>query len=464
MIAFSFVGSGKTPLYEQLYIHLKQQIESGALKPESKLASCRKLADYLEVSLSTVLNAYAQLKAEGYIDSRPKRGYYVCQIDSGILGKRQPVYQLKTASPQENFRFELNANGVDVNLFPFSVWAKLSREVLSIRNTALLKPLHPQGDPQLREQIAIYLNSYRGMKISPSQVIVGAGTEFLLGLLVELLNRPGFAHESPCYPKIPKILQNRGVDIHQIPVDEQGMSFAALENSPADAAFVTPSHHFPLGMAMGIGRRSQLLRWANEKEGRYIVEDDYHSEFRFDFKPIPALHSLDKNGKVIYLNTFTQTVVPSLRISYIVLPPHLVEEFNGRMSFYYCSVSGFDQHILTKFLQGGYYDRHLSRLRACYRKKRDLLLNLFSKYENLQISGQGAGLHLLLTVRNGMTDRQLAGLASQQGVRIKPLSDYYYPAKPSATKTVLMGYAAFSEFELMEVAEILTEAWGLKKN
>lgn len=461
MIAFSFSSSGKIPLYEQLYRHLKEQIEYGGLKPESKLISCRKLADYLEVSLSTVLNAYAQLKAEGYIDSKPKRGYYVCQIDSGILGKRKTFREVKTSAQEDGFLFDLSTNGVDVNLFPFSVWAKLSRQVLSIRNAALLKPVHPQGDPRLREQIAIYLNSYRGMEVSPSQVIIGAGTEFLLGLLVELLNRPSFAHESPCYPKIPKILQNRGVHIHQIPVDEQGMSFTALENSPANVAFVTPSHHFPLGMTMSIGRRSQLLRWANEKEGRYIIEDDYHSEFRFDFKPVPALHSLDKNGKVIYLNTFTQTVVPSLRISYIVLPPHLAEEFNSRMSFYYCSVSGFDQHILTKFLQGGYYDRHLNRLRACYRKKRNLLLGLFSKYENLQISGQGAGLHLLLTVRNGMTDRQLAGLASQRGVRINPLSDYYYPANPSETETVLMGYAALSDSELAEVSEILTKAWEL---
>ena len=182
MIAFSFSSSGKIPLYEQLYRHLKEQIEYGGLKPESKLISCRKLADYLEVSLSTVLNAYAQLKAEGYIDSKPKRGYYVCQIDSGILGKRKTFREVKTSAQEDGFLFDLSTNGVDVNLFPFSVWAKLSRQVLSIRNAALLKPVHPQGDPRLREQIAIYLNSYRGMEVSPSQVIIGAGTEFLLGL------------------------------------------------------------------------------------------------------------------------------------------------------------------------------------------------------------------------------------------------------------------------------------------
>lgn len=460
MITLVFDEKNKRPLYEQLYRHIRENIESGTLKPSEKLPSKRKLAAHLQVSQSTVENAYAQLIAEGYIDSVEKKGYYVRKIET--ITKKLPSHtEIEPKEPviPENILYDLRTNAVDTENFPFSVWTRLMRECLQNERSTLLHQIHPQGDPRLRQEIVRYLRDFRSMDVSPEQVVLGAGAEYLLGLITELLPGAEYALENPGYQKAGRILDSRRVPKHPILMDQAGMSIEALRNSTANTALVTPSHHFPLGTVMTINRRIQLLRWAYEDENRYLIEDDYDSEYRFALKPIPSLHSLDENDKVIYMNTFARTLAPSLRIGYIVLPRKLLVRYQKTLMFYSCTVSEFEQCTLRDFLSGGYYERHLNRMRTIYRSRRDAFMEGLSPAPSLiHINGQESGLHLLLEVRNGMTEQQLVAAAASMGIKVYPLSEYYFGEKPE-TSTVVIGYGGFREEALSAAASRLLRAW-----
>jgi GntR family transcriptional regulator/MocR family aminotransferase len=267
-----------------------------------------------------------------------------------------------------------------------------------------------------------------------------------------------FAFEDPGYPQLARILAARRVTAHPVPVDEAGMSADALASSTASVAFITPSRHFPLGTAMSIGRRRQLLQWAAKRDGRYLIEDDFDSEFRFALRPIPTLHSLDGGGKVIYLNSFAKTLSPSLRIAYMVLPRELLNRYLEMLSFYNCTVSAFEQRVIHSFFTGGYYERHLHRMRLVYRKKRDAFLEGLAPLRGrLKVSGQNAGLHLLLSV-SGLEEAELVSRAEQKNVRVYPLSRYYHNAAPPSA-SVVAGYAGYDAESLRQAAERLALAW-----
>lgn len=465
MLTIPLDGRAASPLYEQIYQYIRREIESGRLSAGKKLPSKRALSAHLKVSQSTVETAYGQLAAEGYLLARPRSGYYVQRLEAPPPVLRTESSPLPEASAAQTPPFDFSTSGVDTGRFPFSVWAKLTREILCEDARGLLQSVHPQGDPALRREIARYLRDYRGILASPDQIVVGAGSEYLLGLTVQLLGRAkGYAVENPGYPKTSRILEGNGAAVAPIGMDENGLRVDRLRRSGAEVVHVTPSHHFPLGTVMPVSRRAELLRWALEEEGRYILEDDYDSEFRFSGRPIPALQGLDPAGRVIYFNTFAKTLAPSLRIGYMVLPAPLLAVYRRDFLFYSSTVPSFEQHVLRRFLQEGYFERHLRRMRNQYKARRDILLAEFSRRDpggKLQIQGADTGLHLLVRVC-GKEEDELVSAAEANGVRVYGLSAYYQEgAAPKGKGGVVLGYAGLPPEKIGEAVFRLAAAWEL---
>lgn len=467
MLTYIFDNASQMPMYEQLYRFIRTEIENGRLHSEEKLPSKRQLAAHLKISIITVGAAYAQLVAEGYLRAVPKSGYFVQPFEGSLPEKTSASVQvpLRQQEEQERHTYDFKTNVVDTNLFPFAIWAKLAREVLSESSHELLNVTHPQGALALRKEIADYLYNFRGIKASADQIVVGAGSEYMLGLLIQLLGRKSvYALENPGYSKIHKIFTSNDVRAVPVCLDDQGLSVDCLRHTSANIVHVTPSHQFPLGIIMPVRRRISLLNWARESSDRYILEDDYDSEFRFSGHPIPALQGLDSAGKVIYTNAFTKSLAPSLRISYMVLPPQLLERYHERFMFYSCTVPNFEQYTLCKFMNRGYFERHLSRMRNAYKERRDLFIAAVGQSKLagvVDLIGYDAGLHLLMRINNGMDEEQLVAAAKAEGVRVYGLSEYYsFPTGNCPKATIVIGYSGFQSRDLSTAVERLDKAWS----
>lgn len=432
-----------------------------------KLPSKRNLSAHLKISQNTVDTAYQQLAAEGYIKPRPKSGFFVCKLEELPINdgcKRKSIQQNDKTSLDSRYLYDFKTNTVDTTFFPFATWVKISKEIMHDENKGLLKMTHPQGDYLLRESIAGYLHSFRGVNCIPEQIIVGAGSEYLLGLITQILGkRSSYAIENPGYLKIYQILKINNSDVHFIGLDDEGIKASALAGSHANIVYITPSHHFPTGIVMPISRRMQLLKWANQSEDRYIIEDDYDSEFRFAGRPIPALQGLDTNEKVIYLSTFSKSIAPSIRISYMVLPIPLLQRFEAGFSFYSSTVSRFEQYTLYKFIKEGHFERHINKMRNIYKARKDRLVEEIRKLgdgRQIEILGENTGPHLLLRVHGPMQEQDLVAAAAKHGVKISGLSSYYYqPEKDMPRNVVVLGYTNFNDEEICRACELLGEAW-----
>ena len=455
MFTITFKAKGDQPLYQQLYRFVRESIANKTLQAGDRLPSKRKLAAHLQVSNSTVENAYAQLIAEGYIMAKEKKGYYIRHVEaiSPKVYKAKPF--LNDVGKQDNNLFDLKTNAVDTEHFPFSVWTKLMRESLREDKEALLQPSHPQGDWALRVQIARYLKNFRSMDVDAQQIVLGAGMEYLLGLLVELLPAQTFALENPCYPKLSRILQSKKVAFWPINLDNEGLCPDALERTNASVVFLTPTRQFPLGIVMTASRRMQLLKWAAQSKERYLIEDDYDSEYRYQLKPIPPLHSLDRNDKVIYLNTFARTLAPSLRIGYMVLPEKLLKLYQNTLLLYSCTVSRFEQACLQRFMQEDHYERHLNRMRLAYRARRDILVSGLSSIGNaFSVKASEAGLHVIVTSKNGLQENLLLEELLKKGIKVYKLSDYYLTAVKE-TNSFIVGYGGMKNDELQKAVKLI---------
>ena len=427
MLTYSMEGRNGLPLYDYLSRRIKEDIWAGKLRPGEKLPSKRALARNLEVSVVTVENAYAQLVAEGYLYTREKSGYFVSALDTGAKPTPAPTLPAME-EPEGKWLLDLHSGGSGTEGFPFAVWARLMRRVISDEGERLLKVSPHSGVPELRRAIVGYLRQFRGIEASPEQVVVGAGTEYLYNLIVQLLGRDKvFGLERPGYPKAGKVYALNGAACVPLTMDSQGVTVESVEESGAQVIHLSPSHQCPSGIVTPIARRQSLLRWAREEAGRYIIEDDYDSEFRFTGRPIPTLQSIDRGGQVIYMNTFSRTLAPSLRISYMVLPPALLEEYRKKLGFYSCTVPAMEQYTLARFLSGGGFETHVNRMRVFYRGRRDQVLSaladspLKGRYE---VRGEDAGLHFLVGLDTTRSDQELAALARKEGIRLSFLTDY----------------------------------------
>lgn len=465
MLTFNLDPQSHIPLYSQLYSAVRSSIEKGEIAAGERLPSKRELASHLKISVVTVESAYSQLCAEGYIHSKPGSGFYAEKIQSRLASENMDIPHIDKEPPEDNYKYDFGTNRADTAFFPFSSWAKLSREVLNSQSEDLLNSCGPYGTAELRVQIAAYLKSFRGMNVNPKQIVVGAGSEYLTGLIIQLLGRErSYGIENPGYGKIYRIFKQNCMKTVPIAMDDYGADIRNVFDN-TDIFHITPSHHFPLGTIMPVSRRQEILGMVYSENGKYIIEDDYDSEFRFSGKPIPTLQSMDTGERVIYINTFTKTLAPSMRISYMVLPPHLVTAYRKRLGFYACTVPVFEQITLSEFLKQGFFERHISRMRKLYRKKRDIFLTTAEEWKRkgtVIISGEDSGLHFLMRVRNSMTESGLLESAAAHGIGIHGLSEYYWTDKESAPESrIVIGYSGMDGEAIREAASLLGEIWRL---
>lgn len=456
-----------TPLYQQIEEYLKQEIQEGRLVAGMRLPSSRALSANLLVSRSTIETAYDQLVAEGYIEPVAYKGYYVCEIEGIYFQKAEYTKQnnpekteIKQRRKLQKYRYDFALNGIAPESFPTHTWKQLAKQVLSDSTEEIFAQGNPYGEDSFREAIAEYLYHARGVKCEKSQILVGAGNDYLLMVLATLFEcNKKVAMENPTYLSAWYDLKHTGCSVCTVKSDEMGICIEELEKTGADVVYVMPSHQFPMGTVMPLKRRMELLRWADENQ-TYIIEDDYDSEFRYKGKPIPALQGFDKNERVIYIGTFSKSIAPSIRISYMALPKKLMRYYQSRYPFA-VTISKVDQKIVELFLRNGHYERHLNRMRRLYKSKHDWILR-WVKEEMSEICscfGEHAGIHLLLRFHNGISEDEAVERAKSAGIRVYGLSEFFVQEKKETEAVVLIGYATLTEEEIKQALQILSRIW-----
>lgn len=455
MLTYTFKDQNM-PMYEYLYQCIKNDIIHQKLKPHEKLPSKRAFAKNQNVSLITIENAYHQLLIEGFIYSQERKGYFVSDLHYPHYIKNHP--SLITKSKQPHYRIDLKSNSISPTHFPFSTWSKIARQVLSSQSPELLSRSPNQGCESLRRAICSHLYAFCGMNVSPEQVIIGAGSEYLYNLVIQLLGREQiYGLENPGHHSISQVYYINQVKYHYIPLDQQGIDMYALKKSQARIVHISPAHHFPTGITMPIQRRLELLQWAEESHG-YIIEDDYDSEFRMRGKPLSPLFQIDQNEHVIYMNTFSKTLAPSFRISYMILPPHLVHIFQQKLGFYTCSVSSFEQMILAEFIQKHHFEKHINRMRNNYKSIRDEFLLQLSQnplFPQITITEENSGLHFLLHFSLPYSDELILKRAQDLGINMSMLSQFYDHSFDS--HTIVINYSGLSIEDIPLAVQLLCQ-------
>lgn len=436
-------------LYEGLYQAIRQDILTGQLRPGRRLPSKREMAADNGISLTTVMNAYQQLLMEGLIVSEEKKGYFVADINVLPSPKRHTDKFIGRYYHEYKWFADFRANNTLFNNFPFSTWKKTVREVLSEYEIELVRKGNPFGIEDLRIQIADYLERTRAIKVIPECIIIGAGIEYLYARLITLFpSHTIYAVETPGYRKIPGIYQAYRLRWKSIGMDDSGISMADLRISDANIVHVSPEHHYPLGIIMPAERRHALLSWADEDEQRYIIEDDYDCEFIYNRRPIPALKSQDHNGKVIYMNTFSKTLSPAVRISYMVLPEKLLEKYINGTHFFINSASSLEQYAVSRFMESGHFERHLSKIRRLYRQAGERLIKAVKDNPAIPVSvltGGESGTHILLKLDTNLTDREIKTKAAEKGINLYCLSEFCTVPDKRYDRTIVLNFSDMNE-------------------
>ncbi len=501
MFSYDMNLRGNCSLYDYLYRCIRHDIAHGVIAPGEKLPSKRTLARHLGVSLITVEAAYEQLAAEGYIRSRERCGYYACDLapaarvnDNAPGNQAAPQDQqaVSCSNPDPTASAPVNAyaprcgmsaatplladfthSTFATQMFPYATWAKVVRRTLADENAAsLADAASAAGSLQLRQAIATHLHEFRGMNVAPEQIVIGAGSQTLYQLVVQLLGRSKtFAIETPGYPLLTRMYQQQNVNVCHIPLDECGINMTALERSGATVAHIMPSHQFPTGVVTTAARRRELLNWARAGK-QYLIEDDYDSEFRMAGRPIPPLFSIDAAERVLYINSFAKSLGAAFRMAYLVLPPNLADRFHAQLGFYANTVSPLDQLALAHFIEQGHYERHVNRLRTHARKTQDALVSALREAfgERVAFTGLNDGLHFTMQLNSPQSERELAAAAEAAGVCIAPLASFSKPDQPEATARTSAASASsparfilrsdsVSAEEAPAVAEALAKAW-----
>ena len=450
------------PLYVQVYQQIKQQIRSGTLPENERLPSKRQLAAQMQISVNTVSAAYSQLVSEGFLIAKPQRGFFVCHLDELVQTSHSEIKQPQTVHTKPSVLVDFSISDVARDKFPFQAWRKTMNKCFNEYDPDLLTSTPPQGDYNLRQSIARYLYQARGVNCTAEQVIIGAGNDNLLQMLSYILDSScTIGMENPVYHKAMHFFQRMGHSVKSIPVDEHGIQIEPLESLDNIAIYVTPSHQFPLGITMPISRRIKLLNWSQEGSSRYIIEDDYDSEFRYNSRPVPALQSLDQNSRVIYLGTFSKSIAPSLRISYMVLPLPLLKQYLEQYLLFSSAVSRFEQAVLHEFITSGHFETHLNKMRKLYRTRGQDFVQALSVFGNqLQIFGEGAGLYLTVQLKNGLSEAEMCKKAEEAGVKVYPISPYFTGEVPKEHRSkVLLGFGALTTEQMQQGVDLLYKAW-----
>ncbi len=472
MITLDFEKRGSQTLTDFLYFSIKNQILNKSLCENEKLPSKRSLSAHLGISVITVQNAYAQLIDEGFIYSIEKKGFFVSDIARHLeKSDKKEQESFSTNTPQknqveqnQNYFADFTSNAAAPGKFPFTLWSHTMRQVLASENEKLLMRTDVFGTIELRRAICQHLKAFRNMNVNENQVIIGAGTESLYSMLVQFLgSNQIFAVENPGYHKAAEIFRLNGTKCVPVKIDAQGLIVNELKTAGATVVHVSPSHHFPSGVIMNFKRRTELLEWANSTQNRLIIEDDYDSEFRFTGKPLPTLQSIDQNGRVIYINTFSKTLAPSFRISYMILPPMLAQKFSQKLGFYSSQAPSFEQSTIARFIEQGHYEKHLNRMKNYYKSLRN---NLITAIENSALSKlftireENSGLHFLLTMKaktQTFSARELQQKWKSAGINIQLLSDYFYEKKSPDSESFVVNYSGIKRDLVNEIIKKMSK-------
>ncbi len=481
MFTINFENLKKTGLADGIYEEIKNKILTSSLKANEKLPSKRALASHLGVSTITVQNAYERLIGEGYVFSIEKKGYFVTDIEKELnFSKRaKKFYDKKDGGFEKDSSFEKKTKShglpeddssvIDfyknfclAQKFPFRLWSSTIRKVLKTEAPLLLERPAAKGIESLRKEIKSYLADFKNINVSTDQIIIASGTEGIFQILTFLLGREKlFAVENPGYKKITSLLEMNGVKSIPLDIDQDGLRIDLLEKSKAQIVHLTPAHHFPTGKVMSVKRRMNILNWARKSKKNFIIEDDYDSEFRFNSKPITSLYSMDKSlsakdSKVIYINTFSKTLSPSLRISYMLLPEELLEIFEKKFTSYSCQVSVFEQMALANFIGQGFYSKHIIKMKNYYKTIRNEIISCINKSPLSKITSiheAEAGLHFLLEVKKENLEKsQILLKLKKEKIKIPLLSEYYYKKEKGKKNslTFIVNYSALEKENIKE--------------
>lgn len=467
-----FVSRKKeTSLFQQIYANLRQMILKGHLPIGVRLPSSRLLAQELNVSRNTVMAVYDQLIAEGYLHGKSRAGTFVAEnipgdllkirkaeksvkkIASREISKRGRIYQETafcfTQMPDKPRAFQMGFSAIDE--FPIEIWTRITTRKLRTMPRKQLDYCETQGYPPLREEIAKYLMTSRGVRCDASQVIIIAGSQQGLDLIARVLLDEGDEAwiEDPKYNGAKGALLGAGAKLINVPLDGEGLNIKRGEelSKKPRLAYVTPSHQFPLGVVMSLARRLELLEWAN-RNSAWIIEDDYDSEFRYEGKPLMALQGLDDDNRVIYIGTFSKVLFPSLRLGYIVVPSDLVTDFTNALSFTLFHAPIIEQVVLTDFIREGHFGRHIRRMRNFYAGRQKILRRAVKENldEFLEAEKDAAGMHLIAWLKKGLRDQKVAEKALEHGVYAPPLS--FYCTDAGLPDAIILGYTGISPAEI----------------
>lgn len=461
MLTVELKSKDKMPLYEQLYLKIRGLITEGELAEGEKLPSERGLALNLQISRNTVTLAYEQLYAEGYVEVRPQSGYYVNKIDRINSEKKEEFTDIKNecVNPEPEYEYDFSPFSLCKESFPYRMWDRLYRKCMRDRGEELFNLGERQGDLELRVAIAKYLFGYRGLSVKPENMIIGAGTGYLLQLLEHLIDEKSIiAMENPTYMQAYRIFSSLNRKVYPINLDENGLKVEELKSSEAKAVYLTPSHQFPTGVVMPIKRRKEILGWA-AGEDRYIIEDDHDSEFRYKGLPIPPMKAIDTGNKVVYLGTFSRTIAPAIRIGFMVLPDGLLNVYRKKLAFLACTVPRIDQAVLTEFILGGHYERHINKARKIYKSRHDKLISSLKVFgDKVKIMGGNAGMHLMVKYKLEMTEEEVVSRAEKSGIKLVGLSKHRIGENPESSEAcILIGYGNISEDRIEEGIKILAK-------
>ena len=454
------------PLYTQLYEYIKNLILSGGITTGERLPSIRDLAKHLNLSKNTIITVYDQLIAEGYVTSKNRSGIFVERLENYLpkINYKTDVNISRINSGYSTLKssYDLRNAQVDTNSFPYALWRKMLNQSITSEKNELLNYGSHQGEEGLRQQIARNLFLTRGVNCSADQILIGAGTQQSLTMLCMLLRDLGkdVAFEEPGYNGARQVFIDNNYKIAPIPLEADGINLNLLFTTSSKIVYITPSHQFPLGMVMPVSKRLQLLQWAKERDG-FIIEDDYDGEFRYQGKPIPALQGLDTNDTVIYLGTFSKSLIPSIRVSYMVLPQKLLQIYRTRYNIYEQPVSRLIQEALRLFIEQGHWSRHIKKMRSIYKKKHDVLISSLAGImgDKIEVVGKDAGLHVLVKVKNGLSEKELIKRASAFQVNISPTTNYWFMKSSADPSLIFIGFGGIKAEDIPQSIQLLKESW-----
>ncbi|MES3704771.1 PLP-dependent aminotransferase family protein [Staphylococcus ureilyticus] len=397
-------------IYRQLYSQLKEDILAFKYESHEKLPSKRDMSQHLNISVNSVKAAYEQLLAEGYIYTEERKGYFIEPLEKLIIDPNAQIsLNVQEQQIEDAYDYSFSHMSTDISAFPVEVWTKLVKRVFENYDHELSSIPQIKGPIELRQSIAKLVSYQRGIQCHPEQIVIGSGTNILLTKLIQLLpDEIKIAVENPGYSRFRTLIRQTTAQLKPIALDHKGISIEAIKQAQPDATIVTPSHQFPMGIIMPVSRRIDLLNWASQTQS-YIIEDDYDSEFKYETDNIPSLFSFDKNERVIYLGTFSKTLMPGLRMSYMILPINLVKQFDHYNLNMIPDFSTIHALTLNLMIKEGYYEKYVKKMHQIYGKKRETLITHLSNTftNNIRIKDTRAGLHFIVEVNTPFPTKKL---------------------------------------------------------